>query len=70
VARKYGEATGILGWSDHDALHTPLCRMNVALDARLKWHMRLAGVDPEPKKDPDVSGKILSIVRKGKKRSG
>jgi hypothetical protein len=31
-------ATGWLGWSPHDAWHTPMPEMFVALDARIEWH--------------------------------
>lgn len=33
----FGLATGYLGWSPHDAWHTPIPLINLALDYRIDW---------------------------------
>lgn len=51
-------ATGWLGWSPEQALHTPIPQIVLALEGRTEWHRKTHGIpDPEPQATakPDVA---------------
>lgn len=43
VAHLYGVATGWLGWSPHDAWHTPMPEIYLAVKARMQWARMMNG---------------------------
>lgn len=52
VDEVFGLATGYLGWSPHDAWHTPVPQILLALDYRVDWARKtnpFGGSEPEPK---------------------
>lgn len=57
-------ATGWLGWSPAQALHTPIAQIELALDGLIDWTKRTHPfAAPEPKPKATVADRLKSAFR-------